>query len=376
MFKKLCTFSVLSFLIFAGHESLAIEYQNPYQRKNFYKDNKQECVCSCHDRRSFCGLQIFGSGSLILAFKNCEVSAARFIHPNLYSFFDAFQQNKKLVENSTANYYKECFSTQPAISKYLGFSTGLRYLWGGNKSGYGFNVLCGKRKLFDLTLKTNAVNQMDDFFKTNVGKENKSKIQNIQTVRNKLDKISSNKGDNFYQIPESISCSSWHVDALFEFYHCFIGDMLKTEEQQREKFCLLGFLGLGTRVLFNTKVSDNIYSVAPKENVAFVKKNKLPLYPLLELGLQCLFKNGYFFELSFLTQCLYIPFLIPIPIPFSTFGMKDLSSVYNKMMDDRSSITRNDFWFLLNVSPEIKISFGYDFYGLCVGKKLEDYYDN
>jgi hypothetical protein len=87
---------------------------------------------------------------------------------------------------------------------------------------------------------------------------------------------------------------------------------------------------------------------------------------LIKLGLQGLFKNGCFIELDLLAQMLYLPYLCPIPIPCSTFGIKNITSTHK--MDENL--------FLLNVNPEIKISFGYDFYGLCVGEKLEDYYDN
>ena len=146
--------------------------------------------------------------------------------------------------------------------------------------------------------------------------------------------------------------------------------MLKTHYQQRDSFCLLGFAGLGARLLFSTKVFDNFNSTAQKENVAFVQKNKLPICPLIKLGLQGLFKNGCFIELDVLAQMLYLPYLFPIPVPCSTFGIKNITSSSADVKN------KNDFWFLLNVNPEIKISFGYDFYGLCVGEKLEDYYDN
>jgi hypothetical protein len=370
MIKKLRSFSFLSFLIFAGHESLAVEYQNKYQRKNFYKNAEKECVCSCHDSRAFCGLQIFGSGSLVLDYKNFEISAARFIHPNLYYFFNAYQENKSqsLKKNKKIpNYYEECFAAQPTLGKHWGWNIGLRYLWGSHKSGYGVTIMGGKRNLFKLTLKSEVEKTMVDGLRKNGIDE--TDIQTIRKVREKQEN-KTGQGDQFYAIPESISCSTWHVDVLFELYRCFIGDMLKTQFQQRKSFCLLGFVGFGMRLPFLTKVVDNIYSVAPKENAAFVQKNKLSICPLIKLGLQGIFKNGCFIELDLLAQMLYLPYLCPIPVPCSTFGIKNIASIFYDVKK------KNDFWFLLNVNPEIKISFGYDFYGLCVGEKLEDYYDN
>ena len=143
---------------------------------------------------------------------------------------------------------------------------------------------------------------------------------------------------------------------------------MKTEELNRKSFCLIGSYGFGARFNFLTKVSDNIYPVVLKENKDFLKKNELPICALSKIGLQGLFKSGFFIEIDLLAQLLTIPGIWPIPTPCSTFGLKNTSSLFDEI--------KKDFWFLLNVNPEINISLGYDFYGLCVGKKLEDYYDN
>lgn len=370
MINKQRAFFFLAFLFFSGREVCAIEYQNKYYRQNFYKNEEPECVCSCHQFSGFSGLQVFRSYSLGINHKSVEMSAARFLHPNLYSFFLAYTANSKQC-SSMPNFYRECFSSNPNLGIHGGGGWGLRYLWGKCDNGYALMVNLEYKNLYKFTLKSHAGDNMVDFLTEERVKDG----QDIKTERNKLEEISDYREDDFYKLPEVIECSSLVLDVLCEKTHCFIGNMLKTEELQRAKFCLIGIYGIGARFLFGTRVDySGLDSNRPKEDKVleekFVSKYKFPICPLLKLGLQGLFKNGFFVEMDFLCNILTIPGFLEIPIPVPMFGLN--FNDFSRSLQD----IKKDWKFLLNVNPEIKISCGYDFYGLCVGKKLEYYYDN
>ncbi|MDR2402124.1 MAG: hypothetical protein LBD32_01510 [Cytophagales bacterium] len=367
MVKKLYSFLFLSCLIFAEHNSFAADYQKKYRKPSKY-DVEQGNICPCHETRWFTGLQAYCSFNTIVNSGGAEIDMARFLNPNVNSFYKASRENAEAAEKTRKkipNYYSECFKNNPNAILHLGFNTGVGYRGGGAIDGYGLAASLGYMEIVNLKLKPDSDRvMMNDLTQRGMVRRD---IKNTQQMRDKLDQIEVPPNDvdgTFYKLPETIKCTIWSSDILFEFYHCFWGNLFQTEELHRKEFCLIGCTGVGARINFWEKVSDNIYTEAPKKNKKFVEDNLLRFVPITKFGLQALFTSGIFLEVSLFLQALTIPGIWKLPIPCPTFAK----------FQDR--FKGDDLKFMLAANPEASLRFGYDFYGLCVGEKLEEYYDN
>ena len=375
MNKKLCSFLFFSCLISVGHNSFASSSKR-YRNQNKC-DTDLGHTCLCHESKWLTGLQIFGSFDIIANYSGGEIAMARFLNPNINSFYRANLQNKLEANKKgiikVPNYFDECFKANDFLIWHFGFDGGLRYRWGRAIDGYGLSASLGYKEIVRLNLKAKSDETMINDLKQKG--MSRSDLKTVQQMRDKLDNRTIKKSDengSFYKLPESLKGRLWNADVLFEFYHCFIGNLLETEELFRKNFCLVGYHAIGARINFWNKVSDDIFKEAPKENKEFSDNNLLKIVPISKFGLQAILKNGLFFDVSLLLQVLTIPGLLAIPIPCPSFFSPKVLNV------DEEVLARNfgTLKILAAVNPQISLSFGYDFYGLCVGEKLEEYYDN
>ncbi len=330
---------------------------------------QEKHVCPCERFSWLNGLQVFYSMSSHFDFFNGEKYVARNIHPNIDALYSAWIENYHVLQrrlNNPLDLYDELIDKEEHAAR-MGVDFGIRYMFGWLKSAIGISATLGYKSYLSVLVKKGAEDKIKNYYLSNGG--DPAALKTIMRVRKEKD---ANLEDNdiTFQLPEKVSATGLTSDILFEFIHSFFGNLLDTEELHRESFCLLTSFGLGARINFKTWAKDDVYEEQPEVNKEFLKDHTLIVVPLIKFGMQFLFKHGFFFDVNFLTQ------LLP------TFGHSDyMREPLGHVSNDNGVEQKNNNWFtklkvFSSLNPAINFGFGFDFYGLCKGEKLEDYYDN
>lgn len=380
MNKKLSTFLFFSYFICSGINSFASDRNTRNRRSNKY-EVKQGEICLCNKTFWFTGGQVFTGLKVIANWKDAEVYSARFVDPVINSFYFASKKNMDLVRNKKlvkqgGTYYEDCFENNPFIIYHFGGDLGLRYMWGGGISGMACSLSCGFEQILNLRIIPNAETIMvNDLQGKGITEISKSK-----TVFDKKfgEKNKKNNNDKInYGLPETLKVSIASLDLLLEKYHCFIGDLCNIEGVNRKNFCFVGLLGLGGKFNFAEFISDSRYVTLPTYYKEFAKEHLFTFVPVTKFGLQTIFKSGFFMELSLFIQMLNLSFLIPLPVPFTLPTLGNFEEIVAEVKEDALNMQ-----FPLGLksfaalNPELSLRFGYDFYSLLKGEKLEEFYDN